>query len=519
MKINSRKALILTVLMLVLASPAGAKDVMTVARETGPAVVLIQTYFADELLGLGSGFIVDEAGTIVTNYHVIQYSDEAWVYLIDGTELEVEGVLDYDEEQDIAVIKVKGRDLPALKLGDSDSIGVGEQVVAIGNPRGLENTVSDGIVSARRTFEGYEKDVHFIQLTAPISPGSSGGALFDTSSAVIGMTTASYRESQNLNFAVPVNLIKPMLASTELKELAAVSGSILGMSSDDVSRYAWSSLDGGDIENAAKYFDRLAEMEPGKPDGFLGLGEVNYEKEEFKKAAEYFEKGIEVDPENEEAYQGAARAYGRAGDDEKALQILQSASEIDPANTETIGLLGSFYEKAGSYPEAVSTYQRQIAAEPAVPNPYLAMGSCQLKLDDFSQAKSTFDKALVVKPDLVSARIGLGYAYLGMGKTGTAVKEFETALAVRTMLSDEEIVEALEGLGQARLAMGHHKKAEEVYGQMLTMDSNSADAHYGLGRAYAAGGNLDAALKEADILKELDKELAERLNDEIKAQE
>ena len=83
----------------------------------------------------------------------------------------------------------------------------------------------------------------------------------------------------------------------------------------------------------------------------------------------------------------------------------------------------------------------------------------------------------------------------------------------------KEIVEALEGLGQARLAMGHHKKAEEVYGQMLTMDSNSADAHYGLGCAYAAGGNLDAALKEADILKELDKELAERLNDDIKDQE
>ena len=181
-----------------------------IAAMAGPAVGSIYTYDSiDQQLSQGSAFLVDANGKLVTNYHVIDGAFSAQVKFTDGSVYDVQKVLAYDVERDIAVLKIDGNNLPYLNLGDSDSIVIGQKVVAIGSPRGFENTISDGLVSSvNRVIEGQS----YIQTSASISPGSSGGPLLDCYANVIGVITLTILDGQNLNFAIPINEVKGYLS-------------------------------------------------------------------------------------------------------------------------------------------------------------------------------------------------------------------------------------------------------------------------------------------------------------------
>jgi len=176
-----------------------------IAERAVPSVVRIQV-----ATGLGSGFVVSSDGRIVTNLHVIAGAKEATVVLADGRELRQVEILAADEALDLAVLKVPADKLPALSLGDSSRVKVGQRVVAIGHPLGLSNTVSDGLVSGVRALS---PQISVLQLSAPISPGSSGGPLIDEHGQVIGVSTLIINQGQNLNFGMPVNALKPLLGA------------------------------------------------------------------------------------------------------------------------------------------------------------------------------------------------------------------------------------------------------------------------------------------------------------------
>jgi len=190
-----------------------AQPEMTVAelvKSVKPAVVYVATFDAGgQQEGLGSGFVVDASGIVVTNLHVIQGA-RALAVKVDGEIYDKVEILEYDARRDIAVLRIRpfGR-LQTVPLGDSDAVEIGEEAVAVGNPKGMEHTVSSGLISAFRQDEGYK----LIQISVPISPGSSGGPLFDRRGRVIGITTAQLRGEgvQNLNFAVPINYAKPLI--------------------------------------------------------------------------------------------------------------------------------------------------------------------------------------------------------------------------------------------------------------------------------------------------------------------
>ena len=133
----------------------------------------------------GRGFIVRHDGAIITNYHVISNASDIKVKAGDKV-LKVEGIIHADKENDLVILKVKGDKLPVVKLGDISKASVGEKVYVISSPEGLENTVSDGILSGIREISQERK---VLQITAPISPGSSGGPVFNKSGEVIGVAT------------------------------------------------------------------------------------------------------------------------------------------------------------------------------------------------------------------------------------------------------------------------------------------------------------------------------------------
>jgi len=234
-----------------------SNSIADISEKNGPAVVNIDTvrmvetqnpflddpifgrFFGDQFKeytrtipqkGTGSGFIINQEGYIITNEHVVHKADKIKVTLSDGREF-IGEVIGSDTTSDMAIVKIKAEHLPLVALGDSDKLRVGEIVVAIGNPYGLQQTVTMGVVSAkgRSIPTGIEGRVYkdFIQTDAAINPGNSGGPLLNTKGEVVGINTAIIPYAQGIGFAIPINIAKKNI--DDLINLGKVRRSWLGV--------------------------------------------------------------------------------------------------------------------------------------------------------------------------------------------------------------------------------------------------------------------------------------------------
>jgi serine protease Do len=217
--------------------------------------------------GQGSGFIIDAAGYIVTNNHVVGEAEKVRVELADGRELQAK-VVGSDPQTDLALLKVEaGQPLPALQWGDSDRLRVGEWVLAMGNPFGLGGSATVGIVSARGRQIGAGPYDDFIQTDAPINPGNSGGPLFDASGQVIGINTAIFSPngaSAGIGFAVPSALARQVV--DQLKANGRVERGWLGVSMQRMDEEMATAVGAPDRKGAL-----VAGVQPGSPAEKAGL--------------------------------------------------------------------------------------------------------------------------------------------------------------------------------------------------------------------------------------------------------
>ena len=179
------------------------------------AIFYIEIYDVNGVaLSSGSGFFIDSSGTAITNYHVIEGGSSAKIMTTDGTVYDVEGVYAFDKTLDIAKLKIKGSGFNFVNIARTGNVLGGSKTYAIGSPLGLDNTISEGIISnPNRIFD----DISYYQITTPISPGSSGGALFDKNGNVIGITCGGITEGQNLNLAIPITNISKLTNATVSK--------------------------------------------------------------------------------------------------------------------------------------------------------------------------------------------------------------------------------------------------------------------------------------------------------------
>jgi serine protease Do len=226
-------------------------DIPAIAEKVNDVVVNIRS-FSDGGENLGSGFIIDQRGLIVTNFHLISKSEPVRLSqraagantatkLVDRVEVTLNdgrlfpaSVKGYDEATDIALLEIKptGKPLPVAELGDSDSLRVGEWVIAVGNPLGLDHSVTLGIVSAKgRTEFGGQFD-DFLQTDAAINPGNSGGPLVNTEGKIVGINTLVLERTQGLSFSIPINTLKSILP--QLAERGRVTRGFLGAQTRDV---------------------------------------------------------------------------------------------------------------------------------------------------------------------------------------------------------------------------------------------------------------------------------------------
>lgn len=239
-------------------TPGVFLDIPAIVEKVNPVVVNIRSS-ADNGENLGSGFVIDQAGLIVTNFHLIstpetrrtaaqssgtkgpKLAERIWVTLNDGRQFPA-SLKGYDEATDIALLQIvpSGKPLPVAQLGDSDSLRVGEWVLAVGNPLGLDHTVTLGIVSAkgRGDFGGQFDD--YLQTDAAINPGNSGGPLVNIDGKIIGINTLILERTQGLSFSIPINTLKAILP--QLAEKGRVVRGFLGIDSRDLDAEARGSL-------------------------------------------------------------------------------------------------------------------------------------------------------------------------------------------------------------------------------------------------------------------------------------
>ena len=479
-KIRARLVLLCATMVFGLApSDANSQDQLPeLVRRIKPSAVAIETFDArGEKLSRGSGFFVD-MDRVVTNRHVIEGAYRAEVHLNSGNSFQVRGVLAVDAEGDLALLKVEAPANLVRPLSlDRTSPQEGESIVVIGNPFGLEGSVTNGIVSAVRDIPGFGR---IIQITAPISPGSSGSPVVNMQGQVIGVATLQITGGQSVNFAIPSDRIALLGRSTQgqttpqmsLGELVAATGRNKRAKAVELFRAGLSFLSKDDCQNALPYFQQATESDSSYAEAWAQSGFCNEKLGRHSEAVEASKKAVNIRP--------SAESYFNIG-------------------------LASYYLK--QYRESEAAYRQSIKLDPYnAADAYYALGLTYRDWGQFDEEIQAYKHALRLKPDYAQAYDRLGQRYLQTKKYAEAVEAFKQLAILRPGDAN-----AQNSMGEAYEAMSRHDDSVEAFRQAIRLKPDFGKAYFNLGKTLLALGNRDAAIEQYVVLQNLDEDWAEKL--------
>jgi Flp pilus assembly protein TadD len=363
-----------------------AGDVPSIVQKTKPAVVEILTFDKENKpLKSGTGFFVSSDGALLTNFHVISGASSIVAKTPTGAAYFLKSVVAKSESDDVAKLQFFATDVSYLTLGSSLNAVEGQRVLVIGSPEGLEGTVSDGIISAFRSGRS------IIQITAPISPGSSGSPVLDETGQVIGMATLVSKEGQNLNFAISAELIQTVIRS--------------GLAQATATPQEGQPLTNQQIVEAFNHFEK-------------GLKEGN--QKDYKDAITDYTEAIRAEPNYADAYASRGWSYLELGLYEKAIMDLSEAIRLKPDNPDVYLDRGNANFNLKQYESAISDYTEVIRLKPDYAEAYQGLGSAYLRVKQYERAITDYTEAIRLKPDLGAVYYDRGYAYHMLGNDKAA---------------------------------------------------------------------------------------------------
>lgn len=386
-------------------------------KKVSDAVVVIYAYDSnDKLSSQGSGVVINDKGYVVTNYHVLAGNERLEV-LHNKHIVPYVDIIGIDVEKDILILKIEEKKFPIIKIGDSNPLNIGQRVYAIGSPLGFENTISEGIISGLRSFE--ESGKNFIQITASISPGSSGGAVVNDKGELIGISTLTAKEGQNLNFAIPINDVLSVEISSYTKNDAYKVFNLFSKGYDAAEK--------GDYEEAIKYFTSYLKEKPNDIGAYNNRGVAKSKLGDHKGAIQDFKKAIEIDPNNEAAYSNRGLEKNYLGDYRDAIHDYNKAIVIDPEYEAAYSNRGLTKLNLEDFRGAILDYDKAINIDPNDVTKYSNRGIAKGKLEDFRGAIWDFNKAIEINPNYANAYRNRGATKYQLGDKSGACLDWSKA--------------------------------------------------------------------------------------------
>src|SRR6478672_11048893 len=409
-------------------SVASGQDYLPeLVKRIKPSAVAIETFDAqDNTITRGSGFFI-APDRIITNRHVIERSSRVEIHLLDGKKFPVKGVLAVDGEGDLALLQVDVPAALAIPLPIVRAVPQeGESIVVVGNPYGLEGSVSNGIVSAVREISGYGK---IIQITASISPGSSGSPVVNMLGQVVGVATLQASEGQNLNFAVPAERI------AQLKV--------------------------GDVKTVSFLSAEIQKNKRSAAETAYSQGLAQLSRDDYARAVVNFEKAVDIDPNYAEAWYQAGYCYGVLGRHSDALRASRQAAKLRPEWTAAwLNIAASSYA-LGQFKDAVEGYKQAIKLDDNNADAQYALGLTFNKLQRTDEEILAYRRAVQLKPDHANSLDKLGQALFKQKRFAESAAAFEN---LRTYRPDAKTYNAL---GESLIEAGKTDESVDAFNNAL----------------------------------------------------
>lgn len=472
MIITLRKIAFSLALTAALSVTAFAQDFLPeLVKRIKPSAVAIETFDANgNTLSRGSGFFLS-SDRIITNRHVIERAARVEVHLIDGKKFPARGVLAIDGEGDLALLQVDVPRQLAVPLPIVRNVPQeGESIVVIGNPFGLEGSVSNGIVSAVREISGYGK---IIQITAPISPGSSGSPVVNMYGQVIGVATLQAAEGQSLNFAVPSERI--------------------------------SQLKIGELQTFSTFTAETQKNKRSAAERSYSQGLAQLSRDDFARALPYFERAVEIAPNYAEAWYQAGFCYGVLGRHNEALKAARQAAKLRPDWAAAYVNIGASSFALGQFKDAVEAYRQAVRFDDDNADAQYSLGLTFNKLNRTDEEVLAYKRAVALKPDHANAIEKLGLAYFKQKRYAESITAFDQLKAYKPDAKTYNY------LGESYLELGKADESLDAFNSAVGYDPDFDKARYNLGRAHIKLGNREMAQVQYEILRNSRSDWADRL--------
>ena len=446
-------------------------------------------------LSFGSGFFV-KPNQIATNFHVIAGARQGTAKLVGKyTRYQIEGIVATDKDNDLAVLKVTASGVTPLSLGDSDTVKIGAKVYVAGNPKGLEGTFSDGLISRR---ESYPKKR--LQMTAPISPGSSGGPVLNSRGEVIGISVSAHRalDAQNLNFAIPSNYLKALLAKARPpKPLSQNSQSI---SAETYFLRGFAKYELGLYHAAISDYDTAIHLNPDFALAYYARGIAKKKLKQYFPAIADYTQAIRLKPDDALAYFYRGNVKADLKQYAAAIADYTQAIRLEPDDADAYYNRGNVKADLKQYAAAIVDYTQAIRLKPDDADAYYNRGSAKYELKQYFAAISDYDMAIRLKPDDVLAYVNRGNAKERLKQYFAAIADFDMAIRL-----DPDYAQAYLMRGFAKEKLKQYFAAIADYDTAIRLNPDYANAYFLrgmakalLGRTWEGKQDLRTALRLAE---------------------
>ena len=357
--------------------------------------------------------------------------------------------------------------VPAVPIGSTRSLKIGSRVYTVGTPRGLQLTLSDGIISSLRPVSGGQ----YLQITAPISPGSSGGGLLDEDGRLIGLTTFYVAQGQQLNFAIPVEWVSALL-TRQTKDVKSSRGTRIYV---DWLHQAMALEEKNDWAGLMNHASQWVKVFPEDAEAWFALGECYAKFGQLAKSVEAYEHSLRVDPEYVKAWNNLGTSYHDLGEFAKAIDACQHALRIDPEFARAWNNLAFSYHDSGEFAKAIDACRHALRIDPEYAFAWNNLGRSYDRTGQFEKAIEAFGQAVRIKPDLVTGWSNLGAAYYNAGQFAKAVEPLDQAVRIKPGDAG-----AWYSLGKAYASAGERAKVSEVYKRLKTLDAAMAEKFFNM---------------------------------------